>query len=60
MKHILEDGRELIAAYSDIQSFFDRNHIIGRVISDIRTAAFDYMIHNLDELENKVYWRWSF
>ncbi len=33
-----------------MQSFFDRHHIIGRVISDIRPAAFDYMIRNLDEL----------
>lgn len=52
MKHILEDGRILLASYSDIESFFKENKIIGRVIKDIRCSALDYMVKNLNEIEN--------
>lgn len=51
MKHVLDDGRVLVAAYTDLQSFFEKNRIVGRVISDIRAAASDYMICNLDDIE---------
>lgn len=52
MKHVLEDGRELVASYDDVQDFFDGNKIIGRVIKDIRPAALDYMIQNLSEIDD--------
>ena len=56
MKPMLDDGREPVARFSDAESFFGRNHIVGRVISDIRPAACDSMIGNLAECDlNMIY-----
>ena len=52
MKHILPDGRELMARYADIRKFFDQHAIVGREIADIRPSKLDYMIRNLGDIEN--------
>ncbi len=52
MKHILDDGRCLMASYDDIQDFFSRNPIIGKTISDIRPYCLDYMLKNIAEVED--------
>jgi len=59
MKHILEDGRELVASYKDIQAFFDRNHIAGRTIRDLRSYENDYMIKNLDDFDIETLSKWT-
>ena len=51
MKHLLSDGRTLMASVEDVKSFFDDNAICGKIIKDIRPFVFDYMIQNLDEIE---------
>jgi hypothetical protein len=48
----LDDGRWLMASYADIRGFFERHSIVGRTISDIRPAALDYMIQNLEDLDD--------
>ena len=40
MKHLLKDGRELMASYNDIQTFFERNNIVGKIIKEIKPKAF--------------------
>lgn len=52
MKHSLPDGRELMVRYDDIKNFFDKNRIIGRTITDIKPAAFDYIIRNIGDIDN--------
>ncbi len=51
----LEDGRVLLAAYDDIDAFFKKHNIVGRVISDIIPSEHDYMIRNIDEIEGFEY-----
>ena len=48
----LEDGRWLMASYADIRGFFGSHSIVGRTILDIRPAAMDYMLRNLEDLED--------
>ena len=54
MSYILPDGKELMARYDDILSFFEKHNIVGRNIADIRPAALDYQISNLDDIENII------
>lgn len=49
MKHKFDDGRELMASYEDISTFFRDHPIVGRTIRDIRSAENDYMIRNLED-----------
>ena len=59
MKHIMEDGMELMAAYDDLKAFFEEHRIVGRVIADIRPDCFDYMIHNLCDFTIEEVKEWS-
>lgn len=38
----LEDGRLLMASYSDINEFFVQNDLVGKTISDIIPFCYDY------------------
>lgn len=38
MKHIMPDGRTLMARYDDLRAFFDTHPIVGQRIVDIRPA----------------------
>lgn len=49
---VLDDGRELMASFDDIDNFFRKNKILGRTIIDIKGAAYDYMIGNLEDLDD--------
>lgn len=42
----------LMASVEDVKAFFDDNAICGKTIQDLRPFAFDYMIQNLDEIED--------
>ena len=51
MKHLLPDGRTLMARYDDLREFFDRHAIVGRRIVDIRPADLfcgRYIIDDID------------
>ena len=52
MKHILEDGRWLLASYNDIQEFFSLNNVVGKTIAEIRPYCLDYMIQNITEIDD--------
>ncbi len=52
MKHKMPDGRELMAAITDIEGFFREHSIVGRVIADMRPSELDYIIGNLCDMEN--------
>ena len=52
MSYLLNDGRQLMASYQDIVRFFQENNIIGKTIVDIKARRLDYIISNLDEIEN--------
>lgn len=52
MKYLLSDSRELMVRYDDIKEFFDKNSIIGRTITDIKSAMFDYIIQNIGDIDN--------
>lgn len=54
MSYILPDGKELMARYDDIISFFEKHYIVGRNIADIRPAALNYQISNLEDIENII------
>ena len=59
MKHLLKDGRYLMASYKDIHDFLEQHAVAERIIADIRPAALDYIIRNLadidDVFEKKAY-----
>ncbi len=50
--HKLDDGRMLMAAYDDIKRFFEENNIIGKTIKDIVPARYDYIILNIEEVDD--------
>lgn len=52
MVHYLKDSRELMAKQSDIQAFFECHSIVGRIIEDIRPSRHDYMIRNLEDIDD--------
>ena len=42
---VLDDGRELMASFDDIDNFFKKNKIIGRTIIDIKGKESVSSIH---------------
>lgn len=48
----LEDGRSLMSSYEDISKFFEENNIVGKTIADMIPFCHDYMIQNIEEVEN--------
>lgn len=52
MKQLLQNGCWVMAAYEDIKCFFEEHKVIGRVIRDILPKELDYMIRNLEDIEN--------
>lgn len=50
--HKLDDGRMLMAAYDDIKRFFEENNIIGKTIKNIVPARYDYIIQNIEDIED--------
>ena len=47
MKHILDDGRILVASEKDIIEFFEEHPVVGAKIFALDCTEKDFMIQNL-------------
>lgn len=52
MSFVLDDGRYLMATWSDIHTFFETNDVRGKIIKSIVPSECDYAINNWEEIES--------